>query len=235
MEGLRLSFERSLETRFEETTRNSTQVFSAELAGLAHELFLELDRRRVNRPSHDDLFMNIGQMRLEVISGVRERLAAMLAPGAFLTTLTRNRGESYVSGGLFGGALLFIVGLAVSTTTSVAFVDITGGILTLLGVGLSAVSAMALMLNRSRVVAQFRQGMEAARHSLAVDLEKGLDEQVASLYREIEGCFSDYRAYVEGQAEALEPLLSANERLHARLKALSEAFGRDLCNQHDLP
>lgn len=102
-----------------------------------------------------------------------------------------------------GGGILAIVGAIILSTTQVAFMDITGGILT--GAGL-IIAGGVLIFKKSKIVKEFKEGLDSGKTKFESELTTKLNSKLSFIYEDINRTFIPFYEYTESEKKRLEPL-----------------------------
>ncbi|MCB0732893.1 MAG: hypothetical protein KDC88_17870, partial [Ignavibacteriae bacterium] len=160
----------------------------------------------------DELYVKIGEERSEVIHDVKLKVTDLLANDSFNTFLNSN--PSNIAPTAMGGGLLAIVGAIILSTTQVAFLDITGGILT--GAGL-LIAGGVLIFKKSKIVKQFKEGLDSGKSKFESELTSKLNSKLKLIYEDINRSFIPFYEYTESEEKRLTPLFQ-------KIKDIKEDF-----------
>jgi len=214
IEELQKRFESKLKRSFEEIADDGAKHFLNGIRQLLQTLIDELDLKEQQRINKNDLYIKIGEERNEVIHDVKAKVADLLANDSFNTFLNSN--PSNLAPTALGGGLLTIIGAVILSTTQVAFLDITGGILT--GAGL-LIAGGVLIFRKSKIIKQFNEGLNAGKTRFENELKAKLNSKLNLIYEDINRSFIPFYEYTESEKERLEPLIEKS-------KIVSEKFSK---------
>lgn len=205
IEQLQKRFESKLKSSFEEIADEGAKHFLNGIRQLLQHLIDELDIKEQQRINKDELYVKISEERREVIHDVKNKVADLLSNDSFTTFLNSN--PSNIAPTAMGGGLLTIIGAIILSTTQVAFLDITGGILT--GAGL-LIAGGVLLFKRKKIIKDFKAGLDAGKPKFKEELTVKLNGKLNLIYDDINRSFMPFYEYVETETKRLEPL---NEEL----------------------
>ncbi|MDX1701460.1 MAG: hypothetical protein R3250_12625, partial [Melioribacteraceae bacterium] len=206
IESLQKRFENKLKSSFEEISDDGARHFLNGIRLLLQNLIDELDLREQHRINKDELYIKIGEERGEVIRDVKLKVTDLLANDSFITFLNSN--PSNLAPTAMGGGLLTIIGAVILSTTQVAFLDITGGILT--GAGL-IIAGGVLIFRKSKIIKQFKEGLDSGKSKFREELLDKLNRKLSLIYDDINRSFTPYYEYAESEEKRLSPLLKKSE------------------------
>jgi len=116
--------------------------------------------------------------------------------------------------------LLAIIGAVILSTTQVAFLDITGGILT--GAGL-LIAGGVLLFKKGKIIRQFKEGLDAGKEKFEVELNEKLNSKLNLIYKDINRSFIPFYEFTETERKKILPLLEEFNKVNDNfLKLKSE-------------
>lgn len=194
-------FERKLHNTFEDIASDGAQHFVNGIRQLLQSLIEDLNRIHSSQTLSEDIFLRIGDQRREVIEDVRTKVSQLLKNDSFVNTLTSDPGS--IAPTAMGGGALAVIGTIIMTTTQMAFMDVTGGVLT--GIGL-IIAASMLVFKRSKIKRTFREGLQKGRVQFEAELQEKLAGKLRIIYEEIDRSFLGFYEYVSTEEQRLQPL-----------------------------
>jgi len=212
IEKLQKRFEGKLKSSFEEIADDGAKHFLNGIRLLLQNLIDELDLKEQQKINKDELYIKIGEERREVIQDVKSKVTDLLANDSFTTFLNSN--PSNLAPTAMGGGLLTVIGAIILSTTQVAFLDITGGILT--GAGL-LIAGGVLIFKKSKIIREFKSGLDSGKTKFTEELSLKLNTKLNLIYEDINRSFIPFYEYTENENKRLTPLLE-------RSKIVSESF-----------
>ena len=132
LEDLQKTFEADLKARIESLTEEGADHFLEGLRQLLKYLLDELETVKGHRLREDDLLLKIDRRRQDVIATVRTKMTETVMEDLFAEDTVKN--SDNLAPSLVGGSALTALGAVLLAVTHGLFFDITGGLLT--GVGL---------------------------------------------------------------------------------------------------
>ncbi|MCB9258416.1 MAG: dynamin family protein [Ignavibacteriales bacterium] len=209
---LQKRFESKLHNSFEDIADYGAKHFLSGIRQLLQTLIDELDMKEQQKIKKDELYVKIGEERSEVIHDVKLKVTDLLANDSFNTFLNSN--PSNIAPTAMGGGLIAIVGAIILSTTQVAFLDITGGILT--GAGL-LIAGGVLIFKKSKIVKQFKEGLDSGKSKFESELTSKLNSKLKLIYEDINRSFIPFYEYTESEEKRLTPLFQ-------KIKDIKEDF-----------
>ena len=107
------------------------------------------------------------------------------------------------------------MGVIITALTEGAVFDITGGILTAIGVKFASVT---LGWQRNKLLRIFKKEIRKGQRLLETDVKEKLDKYILSIKAKMETIFGDLDAYLEKEDAQLNELRELNRRINIRLQ-----------------
>lgn len=212
IEELQKRFENKLQSSFEEIADDGAKHFLSGIRQLLQTLIDELDLKEQQRINKDELYIKIGEERHEVLHDVKSKVTDLLANDSFTTFLNSN--PANIAPTALGGGLLTIIGAVILSTTQIAFLDVTGGILT--GAGL-LIAGGVLIFKKSKIIKQFKEGLDSGKSKFQSELSTKLNTKLSLIYEDINRSFIPFYEYTESEKQRLMPLFE-------KIKSVKENF-----------
>ena len=202
IKDLQNSFEKRLKGTFEEIADDGAKHFLDGIRQLLQNLIDELGHNEKQRIDKEELYLKIGEERGKVIHDVKLKVTDLLANDSFTEFMNSN--PSSLAPTAMGGGLLAIIGAVILSTTQVAFLDITGGILT--GAGL-LIAGGVLLFKKGKIIKQFKEGLDAGKEKFKIELNEKLNNKLNLIYKDIDRSFIPFYEFTETERKKLLPLL----------------------------
>jgi ribosome biogenesis GTPase A len=220
-----------LQTRFTADLRQHTETISEEGAAhfveglqvLLQQLLKELDNIKAVPISEDNLFRRIDHRRSDVIEAVKANMADLVKRESFSTDDLQDTDS--LGSSLVGGSALTAVGAFFLTVTHGLFFDITGGILT--GIGLLLAGGV-LFIRKNKVVAQLEENLDRGRDLFKAELEERLSSRLSLIFDDIDRNFLSFYEYVAQEEARLNPVFDQLQDLKQKRQHLLKEAGVQL-------
>lgn len=221
--NIQKEFEGDLRQKIEALTEEGADHFLEGLHQLLKYLVNELDEVKGHRLSEDDLLLKIDRRRQDVIATVRTKMAKAVMDEGFASDAVKN--SDNLAPSLVGGSALTALGAILLTVTHGLFFDITGGLLT--GVGLFLAGGV-LFVRKGRLVQEFKNGLADGKHRFEAELTERLTQRLGLIYDDIDRNFLPLYEYVAQEEQRIAPLLERLEAFRRIHRELTTAVGSDL-------
>jgi GTPase SAR1 family protein len=220
---IQTEFEKDLKAKIELLAEEGADHFLEGLHQLLKYLLDELDEVKGHQLREDDLLLKIDRRRKEVIATVRTKMAESVMEDHFATDAVKN--SDNLAPSLVGGSALTAIGAFLLTVTHGLFFDITGGLLT--GVGLFLAGGV-LFVRKGRLIQQFKEGLAEGKNRFEAELTERMSQRLHLIYDDIDRNFLPLYEYVSQEEQRIEPLLQRLDDFRRDHRALITTVGTEL-------
>lgn len=162
----------------------------------------------------DALFADIAEKRANVLKELQQSFKNFLEKTDNFYDDNISATTSNVGSDLAAGGGLAVVGVILTTLTNGAVFDITGGILTTIGVIFAGTS---LGLKRGKLIRQFKEEIEKGRVSLKRDVSEKLSEYITSITSKMDSIFIGLDNHLEKEGNTLKELNNLSNEIDSKL------------------
>ena len=114
-----------------------------------------------------------------------------------------------------------MIGTIILTVTQGVFFDVTGGVLT--GVGVLLAGGV-LVFKKGKIIRQFEQGLDAGKRQFKLELTERLAARLKIVYEDIDRSFIEFYDYVNAEEKESLPLLERFGQNQEKYKRLSNSL-----------
>ena len=213
LEGLQQQFQDRLGVALEDVILEGARHFTEKLQQLTDELNTTLSA--AEKSSASAIVPAIGADRDELVKEIREKVRELT--GTEFADLVLQSNPENMPSRLVSGSALTVVGAILLTTTHVAFLDITGGILTGLGVFLAG---GVIMAKKGKIIREFNRTLLEGRDRFEEQLMERLKTRFGLLHEGVRRRVSPFFDSIEKRESQLAPLMTDGASLQERLEDL---------------
>jgi len=149
-----------------------------------------------------------GGDREKIISEMRKKAISFLETD--IVPQAAVSGPANAASTLMGGSALTLLGAILLTTTHIPFIDITGGVLT--GVGLLMTGGF-IFHSRKRILRKLKKNLAEGKVRLKSEMSTELTQNLDALFTQITNSFAPLHRFIENQRRALEAFQEKKNRL----------------------
>jgi hypothetical protein len=192
---------------------------------MAHNIDLRIRNSKTILANDHEIFSEIAQRRQNVLRELREAFDQFLNRTENFTTRGLVNTETRVGTNVAAGSGIAVVGIILAAVTNGMVFDITGGVLTALGL---LVAGVTLGFQRGKVLKQYRTEMEKGRKRLHEELSKELYNYIDTLKNKMNDQFKKFDDLIQLESDELTTLVKdlkiVNVDLDNIKKVVSRAF-----------
>lgn len=175
------------------------------------------------RDDHE-LFSDIAEKRNNVLRELQEQFARFVSRTENFTDESLFPDKSPVSAGLAASSGLAVIGIVLAAVTQGAVFDITGGILTTVGLIFAGITTSS---KRKQVLREFRNEIKKGGIRLEEEVSTNLKTYITNLRSRIDENFVKFDLLLEKEGEQIEKLTARSTNITARLEALQASVASD--------
>ena len=220
---IQVEFEKDLKAKIDTLAEEGADHFLEGLHQLLKYLLDELDEVKGHQLRQDDLLLKIDRRRQDVIATVRTKMAESVMEDHFAAEAVQN--SDNLAPSLVGGSALTALGAFLLTVTHGLFFDITGGLLT--GVGLFLAGGV-LFVRKGRLIQQFNEGLTEGKNRFEAELTERMSRRLHMIYDDIDRNFLPLYEYVSQEEQRIAPLLQRLDDFRDDHRILITSVGTDL-------
>lgn len=215
LNNLEKEFQRRVKEGFKLEASEGARYFIDGIRQLLESFLTDLNRLK-DLIKDDQFSSKIPDNRDKVLKDVSKKLEELLENNSFIKSLENSSPENLTPKFLTESAMAIIGGI-ILTSTKVAILDVTGGILTTLGI---LVSSGVLLFKRNKIIKQFEDEIDKAK----IEFEKTITEKLKSkfeiIYKTIDKSFIELYNYVEENEKSKLPLISLSKEIEKEAKLI---------------
>ena len=218
IEELVNSFKEKVQLKFQVEATESAGFFIESIRKLLDSLINEIDKLE-EFTDDKSFFANIPDDKEKILEELKEKLENFKNSDDLIKPM-KNMLPSSLSPALLTESTIAIISGIILTFTNITFLDVTGGILTGLGV---IVSSGALIFKRNKIIKQFKIELERTEREFEEDIKRRLTEQFGIIYQTINKSFSSLYDYIEQNALKKQPMIERFEKLKTEIEDIMKS------------
>jgi hypothetical protein len=175
-------------------------------------MHLKIQQTDSKRLPREALFTDIAERRSQVLRELQSTFAEFTQKEENFKASELFPGPHSLAPNLVAGGSVAILGAVLTALTNLSVFDITGGILTAVGLLFAGVSTG---LKRNSLVRSYRDEVEKGQQRLERELSARLKDYVQLIRQRLHQQFADFDALLETEASQIE-------QLHTKVEAMAE-------------
>jgi small GTP-binding protein len=210
-----------LESDLNKELKNKLNEGTADLADSIQQMAKMIDLKirsseTILRDDHD-LFSDIAEKRQSVLQELQDQFTRFVSNTENFTDESLFPDKSSVSPKLAASSGLAVVGLVLAAVTQGAVFDITGGVLTTVGLLFAGVTTSS---KRRQVLREFSAEIEKGGKRLEEDVTTNLKAYITNLRRRIDDNFVKFDLLLEREGEQVDKLTVLHQSISEQLAQL---------------
>ena len=167
--------------------------------------------------NNDEIFADIAERRANVLSDLQKSFRDFLDDTDNFYDNEMMSTSGSMAPNLAAGGGMAVIGVILSTAINGAVFDITGGILTAVGVLFASVS---VGWKRSKVIKQFKEEVKQGRAKIGEEVSSILKSYTQRISQRIDANFYQLDTLLDQEKKVLEELIGLNEKVKKELSEL---------------
>ncbi|MGB4958233.1 MAG: dynamin family protein [Saprospiraceae bacterium] len=167
--------------------------------------------------NNDEIFADIAERRINVLKDLQQSFSQFMSTAENFYDQSMVSESSKMTPNLAAGSGMAIVGVILAAVAQGAVFDITGGVLTAIGVVFAGVT---LGLNRSKVIQKFEEEITKGRIKMKDEVVEKLSEYTSRIKYKIESNFYEFDAMLEKEGVTIQRVQKVQEETRSELNGL---------------
>lgn len=219
LDGMASDMEKELNTEMRNRLNEGVVDLAESIKQMAHLIDLKLRSSKTILKDDDELFASIAERRENVLRDLRDQFNRFVSRTDSFADESMFEGKESLAPNLAAGGGIAAIGVVLMALSGLPVFDITGGVLTSIGILFAGVSTRG---KRRKIVEGFEREITTGRNQLGKELEEKLKTYIAQLRRKIEDHFHRFDEMLEREATTLEILEGQHQEVETQLKEIKE-------------
>ncbi len=221
LNGLAANLERDLNAAMKDRLNTGVVDIADSIQQMAHLIDLKIRNSQTILRENHDIFSEIAEKRTHVIQDLQEAFTRFMNRSENFTDEELFPGHSSMSPNVATGSGIAVIGVILATVTNGMVFDITGGILTTIGLLFAGVS---VGIQRKKVINGYRTEIEKGRHQLEGEITEKLNTYIRNIKEKIDGNFSEFDQLLAEEAEQIQAIEAKQNSIREELNGLENAL-----------
>jgi ribosome biogenesis GTPase A len=168
--------------------------------------------------NNDEIFADIAERRINVLKDLQQSFSQFMSTAENFYDDSMVSESSKMTPNLAAGGGVAIVGVILAAVANGAVFDITGGVLTAVGVLFAGVT---LGLNRSKVIRKFEEEIKGGREKLHYEVTDKLNDYTDRIKNKIESNFFEFDQLLEKEGLTIKRVNKVQGEIKEELNSMS--------------
>lgn len=221
LETITARFQKDLKPALEKKMRNGVKNMAESIKQMAEIIDVEIRKSKDNIQPNAQLFGDIANKRQEKLENLQMNVEDFISETEnFINKDMLEKGSALIPNMATGGGLMVVGGILMSVTSAIA-VDVTGGILTAVGLGMASIYTMS---KRNEIVNEFEAEIEKGREKLKEEVSNRLLDYVREIRTKVDNNFLDFDAYISEERKNVDSFVDQYQRIDDKFETLKKDF-----------
>ncbi|MFT4666469.1 MAG: GTPase SAR1 family protein [Polaribacter sp.] len=215
------NLERDLNAAMKDRLNSGVVDIADSIQQMAHMIDLKIRNSKTILKENHDLFSEIAEKRTHVIQDLQEAFTRFMNRSENFTDEELFPGHKSMSPNVATGSGIAVIGVILATVTNGMVFDITGGILTTIGLLFAGVS---VGIQRKKVINGYRVEIEKGRQQLEGEVTTKLNQYIRNIKDKIDGNFDEFDTLLKEEETQITQIEGKQKDIENRLKDLENAL-----------
>ena len=219
LDGIRAELENDLARQLPAKLHNSVNELAESIQQMAKMIDLKIKASQTILRDDHEIFADIADRRTHVLRDLQETFSRFLSRTENFTDEKLLPTGSNIAPNVATGSGLAIIGIVLATVTSGSVLDITGGLLTAVGLAFAGVT---VAVNRRKILESYRAEIARARQLMSEEIQEKLSTYIRNIKLRIGHNFAAFDHLLEQEQAQITKLENQLEAIRFRLSVFSE-------------
>lgn len=224
LEGLAKDLEEELNAELKVKLNDGIDDLADSVQQMARLIDLKIRNSQNILSKDDEIFSNIAEKRSNIFRDLREQFEDFIKKSENFTDKGLFPDHGALGANIATGSGIAVVGLILAAVVQGGMFDITGGILTAIGLLFAGVGTSG---KRRKVIKGFQEEIVKGREKLEIDVTDILKTYIKRLKEKIDANFHRFDEMLNKEEEQIQSLTDEQQVISGRLGHLSEELKKD--------
>lgn len=222
LEGLATEMENELNSELKKKLDDGVGDLSDSIQQMAQVIDLKIRSSETILRNDHDVFSSIAEKRNRIMDELQSAFRHFVSKSENFADEELFPDKTTLSPNVATGSGLAVIGIILATVTNGMVFDITGGILSTIGVIFAGVATQG---KRRQIMKGFRKEVQKGREQLQTEVDEQLKVYIKNLKARIDDNFDKFDDMLETESRQIELLYAGHSGLIERLKAIKKELG----------
>jgi len=196
---------------------------------MAKMIQLKIQSSKTVFKTDQEIFADISEKRVQVMLDLQEAFSSFLNRTESFVDEAMIPKDSQFAPDLAKGGGLAVIGVVIATVTQSMAFDITGGILSAIGILFAGIT---VGLKRHKVTGSFAKEVVKGRTSLEEEISSKLEKYVDTIERRIDGNFLNFDTMIQLEAQEMSLLSERYQLVEQQFQSIEQEINEHLSREH---
>ncbi len=220
--GLAGNLENGLNTELKQRLNDGVVDIADSIQQMAKMVDLKIKNSHTILKNDHEIFSDIAERRSNVLRDLQDTFSEFLNRSESFTDEELFPDKKNLAPNLATGSGIAVIGVIITAVTNTAVLDITGGILTAVGLVFAGVS---IGLKRRKIINGFHAEIAKGRMQLEEEVSEKLKSYIGTIKIRIDKNFNRFDEMIKGEKVQIKKLEERYISIDTRIKTLKEKVG----------
>ncbi len=217
LENLKENLEKDLQTELQKKLQSGITDLADSIQQMAKLIDLKIQNSQTILKNDHALFADIAEKRANVFRELQEAFSDFMNKSENFKDETLFMEGEPMGQNVLTGSGLAIVGAVVTALSQMTVFDVTGGLLTAVGLVMAGFTST---FQRKKVIKKFREEFSNTRTQLHEEVSGKLNHYVQTIKEKIDANFNGFDELLKDEEAQIESLLGKHSNINQRLNAI---------------
>lgn len=223
LEGLAKDLEEELNKELSQKLQDGVTDLADSIQQMAKIIDLKIRNSQTILKNDHDIFSDIAERRSNVLKELQEAFSKFINRSENFTDEELFPDKQALSPNLATGSGIAAIGLILAAVANGAVFDITGGVLTAVGLLFAGVSTSG---KRRKIIQGFDKEIANGREKMSAEVDHKLKTYIKNLKERIDANFEKFDLLLEKEEKQIEDLLTEHQAIENRLNDLHQGLAK---------
>lgn len=208
---------KDLDEALQARIETGVQGISKRIVDLSEWVDVQIRTSNTILTNDHEVFAHIAEKRKSIISSVEEEFRSLIESSNIAIRPVDREISAALPGRVATGSGLAIVGVVMAAITKMMVFDITGGVLTGIGLLLAGISSG---YSRSKVLKAFRQETEKGAEKIEERTEEVLSRYIGEITLQMDGAFKKLDEHLETEESVIQEMEKTSDEISQKLASI---------------
>lgn len=222
LDDLVVSFDHELNSELKSKLNDGVVDIADSIQQMGKMIDLKIQSSHTILKNNHDIFSDIAERRSNVLVDLQKTFSNFMSKSENFTDKELFAGNENLVPNLATGSGIAAVGIILSTFLSGMVADVTGGILTTVGLLFAGVSVGK---KRRQVLGSFKEAIAKGRLRLENEVTEKLKNYISNIKEKIDANFHEFDDLIESEDKQIQNLQAQHQSIEERLNKLEKSVG----------
>jgi GTPase SAR1 family protein len=217
LDNLKVNFEADLNKELREKLQSGVVDVADSIQQMAKLIDLKIKTSKTILKDNHEIFSDIADRRANVLRDLQETFSKFMNRSENFTDESLFKSKGSIAPNIAAGSGIAVVGIILAAVTKGAMMDVTGGILTTIGLLFAGGTAV---MKRGQILESFRKEIAKGRLQLEEEVSERLATYVRSIKNKIDLNFTEFDHLLESETAQIKELEERHDMLKNRVTML---------------